>query len=85
MIRYTPRTVSYAKELTSVYICYSQGNGFNTRLSMFYILHTLCSSDVVVVLLVFRTVADSKDYVCTLPTSPRINRPPHLDHHAHAP
>ena len=25
------------------------------------------------------------DYVCTLPTSTRINRPPCLDHHAHAP
>ena len=32
-IRSTSRTVSYAKELTSVYICYSQGNGFNTPLS----------------------------------------------------
>ena len=27
---YTSGTVSYAKELTSVSICYSQGNDFNT-------------------------------------------------------
>ena len=27
---YTSRTVSYGKELTSVSICYSQGNGFDT-------------------------------------------------------
>ena len=33
LIRYTPRTVSYAKELASVSICYSRGNGFNTPLS----------------------------------------------------
>ena len=29
----TSRTVSYAKELTSVYICYPQGDGFDTPLS----------------------------------------------------
>ena len=53
VIRYTPRTVSYAKELTSVYICYSQRNGFKTPLSMFYILYTLFSLlvDLVVILL----------------------------------
>ena len=33
VIRYTSRTVSYAKELTSVSICYSQGTGFNISLS----------------------------------------------------
>ena len=45
-------TALYEEELTSVYICYSQGNGFNTLLSIFYILYTqVCS---VVVLLVFR-------------------------------
>ena len=33
LFRYTSKTVSYAKELTSVYICYSEGNGFNTPLS----------------------------------------------------
>ena len=46
MIRYTSKTVSYAKELTSVYICYSQGNGFSTPLFIFYILYTkvTCSS-----------------------------------------
>ena len=37
---YTSGTVSHAKVLTSVYMCYSQGNGFNTLLSIFYILHT---------------------------------------------
>ena len=40
MFEYTSRTVSYAKELTSVHICYSQGNGFYTPLSIFYILYT---------------------------------------------
>ena len=30
MFGYTPRTVSNAKELTSVSICHSQGNDFNT-------------------------------------------------------
>ena len=29
----TSRTVLYARELTSVYICYSQGGGFNIPLS----------------------------------------------------
>ena len=87
MIRYTPGTVSYAKELTSVYICYSQGNGFNTPLSKFYILYTLCSSVFNYVGVPYRPTsgAGNKYYVSTLPTSPRINRPPHLDHHAHAP
>ena len=33
VFRYTSRTVSYAKELTSVPMCYSQGNGINTPLS----------------------------------------------------
>ena len=58
MIRYIPRTVSYTKELTSVYIYYSQGNGFETPLSILYILYTLFSyrSVMVVVLLAFRTV-----------------------------
>ena len=53
MIRYTPRTVSYAKELTSAYILFTQGNGFNAPLSIFYILYTQSG---VVVLLAFRTV-----------------------------
>ena len=35
---YTSRTVSYAKELISVPICYSQGNDFYTPLSIFYTL-----------------------------------------------
>ena len=36
---YTSGTVSYAKELTSVSICYSQGKGFyTTPLSIFYAL-----------------------------------------------
>ena len=29
----TSRTVSYARELTSVYMCYSEGDGVNTSLS----------------------------------------------------
>ena len=33
LIEYVAMTVSYARELTSVYICYSQGDGFNTSLS----------------------------------------------------
>ena len=63
VIRYTSnRTVSYAKELTSLYICYySQGNGLNTPLSIFYILYAqvstvLCS---VVGLLVFVPVINN--------------------------
>ena len=31
----TSRTVSYARELISVSMCYSQGDGFNTSLSRF--------------------------------------------------
>ena len=49
MIRYTSRTVSCAKQLTSVYVCYSQGNGFNNPLSIFYIHYTKVSSVLVVV------------------------------------
>ena len=30
-------------------------------------------------------INDNKDYVCTLFTSPGMNRPPHPDHPAHAP
>ena len=33
MIEYASITVSYAWELTSVYMCYSQGDGFNTSQS----------------------------------------------------
>ena len=33
MIENVAITVSYARELTSVYICYSQEDGFNTSLS----------------------------------------------------
>ena len=33
MIEYASITVSYAWELTSVSMCYSQGDGFNTSLS----------------------------------------------------
>ena len=35
MIEYAPITVSYAWELTSVSMCYSQGDGFNTSLFRF--------------------------------------------------
>ena len=88
MFGYTSGTVSYAEELTSVSICYSQDNGFYTPLSIFYTLFRLllcslcfCWCSVV------RSCTTSDDVnkydVCTLPT-PEINRPPHLDHHAHA-
>ena len=33
MFDYASGTVSYAKELTSISICYSQGDGFNISLS----------------------------------------------------
>ena len=103
MFGYTSKTVSYAKELTSVSICYSQGNGFNSLLprSLRSTVHAsqfrdsyssvivgrsggtvLCS--VVRLCLVPTSGYGNKYYVCTLPTSPRINRPSHLDHHAHA-
>ena len=75
MIRYTPRTVSYAKELTSVYICYSQGNGFDTPLSIFYILYTLCSSVFSSVGVPYRPTsgAGNKYYVCTTFVNPTCN------------
>ena len=39
MFGYAPKNVSYAWELTSVYMCYSQGDGFNTSLSrLFYLI-----------------------------------------------
>ena len=37
MFGYAPKTVSYALELISVYMCYSQGDRFNISLSsLFY-------------------------------------------------
>ena len=36
-VRCTSRTVTDAKELISVYICYSQGNGFNNPMSGFIV------------------------------------------------
>ena len=50
MFGFTSRTVLYAKELTSVSICYSQGNGFNTPLSIFYTQSVSCSVFVVLLL-----------------------------------
>ena len=41
MIEYAPITVSYAWELTSVSMCYSQGDGFNT--SLFRLLQLYCA------------------------------------------
>ena len=81
LIRYTSRTVSYAKELTSVYICYSQGNGLNTPLSIFYILYTkggcsCCCCSFSCGLLRRASVINTMFFVCTLSTFPRINRPP---------
>ena len=65
LIRYTFKIVSYAKELTSVYICYSQGNGFNT---IFYTLYTKVSS--VLVPYVVRCVVGM---VCHVPLGKRRN------------
>ena len=45
MFEYISRTVSYAEELISVSICYSQRNGFKTPLSR---LLYLCTQDSVV-------------------------------------
>ena len=40
----TSRTVSYARELISVFMCYSQGGGFNTSWSRFmYCTHASLS------------------------------------------
>ena len=75
------------EELTSVYICYSQGNGFYTALSR--LLHsTVHTSSVCVKSVMFWRVLfpclvptsddGNKDYVCTLPISTRINRLSHL-------
>ena len=41
MIEYAPMTVPYAKELTSVSMCYSQGGGFNT--SLFRLFQLYCT------------------------------------------
>ena len=41
MIEYDPITVSYAWELTSVSMCYSQRDGFNT--SLFGLLYLDCT------------------------------------------
>ena len=53
MIRYTSRTVPYVEQLTSVYICYSQGNGSNTPLSIFYIPYCTRKSVPLLLLLLF--------------------------------
>ena len=94
MIEYDPVTVSYAWELTSVSMCYSQGDGFNT--SLFKISYLNCTHGHLVVAVVVSVVSVwyvwlcsvarscatqddvNKDYVCTLTTSLEINRPPHL-------
>ena len=41
MIEYDSITVPYAWELTSVYMCYSQGEGFN--IALFKILYLYCT------------------------------------------
>ena len=94
MFGYAPRTVSYARKLTSVYMCYSQGNEFDLILPCQYSTRSQLSVGVKLLsgLLLFcslvrscPTSGDVNEYhVCTLPTSTRINRPPHPDHLAHA-
>ena len=45
MLAYDSITISYARGLTSVDMCYSQGDAFNTSLSRFmYCTHALLSS-----------------------------------------
>ena len=91
VVRCTSRTVTYAKKLSSVYICYSQRNGFNTPLSVICnILHTVhvAVNSVVSVTYQSRTSDSLSKYyvfVCTRSTSPRIHRLPHLDHYAPMP
>ena len=41
VFEYASGTVSYAKELTSVSVCYSQGDGFNILSRLFYILQSV--------------------------------------------
>ena len=64
MFGHAPKTVSYAWELTSVYMCYSQWGGFNTSLSrLFYLilymqsvvnyLQTVCALVSVIFVLLF--------------------------------
>ena len=48
MIEYAPITVSYAWELTSVSMCYPQGDGFNTSLSRSLQLHCTPGESIVV-------------------------------------
>ena len=38
-------TVSYAWELTSLSMCYSQGDGFNTSLSILFYLRAVLNED----------------------------------------
>ena len=84
MIEYVAITVSDAWELTSIYMCYSQGDGFSTSLSRllpesvvsvvsFYCVW-LCS----VVRLCATQDDVNKDYVCTPTKIMCVNRPPHL-------
>ena len=92
----TSLTVSYARELTSIFICYPQGDGFNTSLSRLLpdsdplqtsVYKRESIRDRVWLCLVVRSCATqddvNKDYVCTLTTSLEINRPPHPDRLAH--
>ena len=51
MFVYAPKTVSYAKELTSESICYSQRDGFNTPLSRLLQLYCIRSRLLVVILM----------------------------------
>ena len=94
----TSWTDSYARELISVSMCYSQGDGLNT--SLFGLLCLYCTLSqywhcyrvVVYVCCVwlcsvvrpYVTQDDvNKDDVCTPTMSPVINRPPHPDHLAY--
>ena len=97
-IKYASVTVSYAKELRSVSMCYLQGGGFNTppclvysnctvpraSSSQLFVVHWLCYVAFSVVPSCAIQDDVSKDYVCTLTTSPGISRPPYPDHLAYA-
>ena len=90
----TSRTVSDARELVSVFMCYSQGDGCNTSLSRLghYNCHLSIGRSFVSVWCVWlcsvvRSCATQDDVnkccVCILATSLEINRLPHPDHLAY--
>ena len=54
LIEYAPTTVSYAWELTSVYMCYSQEDEFST--SLFRLLQLCCTYSQSISMVVLQTV-----------------------------